>query len=88
MDLPSPWEAVQSYYDSLKSSARVVAVVPTYNQLEKIVEAFEQGGFVVLETVDIMSQGIKVKRGAVRPMPLARSHNAFLVVAAKSVAKG
>lgn len=88
MDLPSPWEAVQSYYDSLKPSARVVAVVPTYNQLEKIVEAFEQGGFVVLETVDIMSQGIKVKRGAVRPMPLARSHNAFLVVAAKSVAKG
>jgi len=87
MDLPSPWEAVQSYYDALKPSARVVAVVPTYNQLEKVVDSFENSGFVVMETLDIMTQGIRVKRGAVRPMQFARSHNAFLVVAAKTVAK-
>lgn len=88
MDLPSPWDAVRAYYDSLRPSARVVAIVPTYNQLERAVEGFELGGFAVLETVDIMSQGIRVKKGAVRPLPFARSHNAFLVTAAKTVEKG
>jgi len=87
MDLPSPWEAVRAYHDSLKSSARVAAIVPTYNQLEKVVEGFELGGFAVLETVDIMSQAIRVRKGAVRPLPFARSHNAFLVIAAKTVEK-
>lgn len=87
MDLPSPWDAVRAYYESLKSSARVAAIVPTYNQLEKVVEGFEEGGFAVLEAVDIMSQGMKIKKGAVRPLPFARSHNAFLVVAAKTTAR-
>jgi len=88
MDLPEPWEAVRSYHNALRPSARVVSVVPTYNQLERTVESFEGNGFTVLEVVDITSQGIRVKKGAVRPMPLARAHNAFLVVAAKTVPKG
>jgi len=88
MDLPSPWEAVRAYYDSLRPSARVAAIIPTYNQLERAVEGFDRGGLAVLETVDIMSQGIRVKKGAVRPLPFARSHNAFLVMAAKTVEKG
>jgi tRNA (adenine57-N1/adenine58-N1)-methyltransferase len=35
LDLPEPWEAMESIYDSLAASARVVAFVPSTNQIIK-----------------------------------------------------
>lgn len=87
MDLPSPWEAAQAFWDLLKPSSRVAVVIPTYNQLEKTATSLDEAGFSILDCVDISVQGIRVKRGAVRPLPFARTHNAFLMFAAKVLTK-
>ncbi len=83
MDLPSPWEASRAFWNLLKPSSRVAVVIPTYNQLEKTATSLEEAGFSVLDCVDISVQGIRVKKGAVRPLPFSRTHNAFLMFAAK-----
>ncbi len=87
MDLPSPWDASKAFWDLLKPSSRVAVVIPTYNQLEKTSLSLEENGFAVLECIDISIQGLKVKKGAVRPLPFARTHNAFLILAAKVLTK-
>ncbi|MGC8577693.1 MAG: tRNA (adenine-N1)-methyltransferase [Thermoproteota archaeon] len=78
VDIPEPWIALEKISSALKPSSRVALVVPTYNQLVKLSENLPSD-FVFYEAVDIILQEIQVKKGAVRPLPLARAHNAFLV---------
>lgn len=82
VDVPEPWMALEAISNALKPSSRVALVIPTYNQLIKLSENIPKD-FVIYEAVDTILQEIQVKKGAVRPLPLARAHNAFLVFLAK-----
>jgi len=82
VDIPEPWTALETISNALKPSSRVALVIPTYNQLVKLSENLSSN-FVIYEAVDIILQEIQTKKGAVRPLPLARAHNAFLVFLAK-----
>ncbi len=86
LDMPDPWNALQSVHSALKPSAPLVVFVPTYNQVEKTCLAMEKhGGFVDIRAVEIMLRELQVKEGAVRPKPTMIAHTGFIIMARKVI---
>ena len=83
LDLPDPWNAVENVASSLRSGGRFVCFLPTYNQVEKAVEAIREAGFIHVESVELLERRIKAKRGETRPEFLMRGHTGFLVFSTK-----
>ena len=66
IDMDSPWEILEKIYYSLKPGAGVAFIIPTYNQLDKLIEDLEQY-FFDIETVELFYRNIQAKKGRIRP---------------------
>lgn len=78
LDLPEPWQAVESMKKILKPGAIVCTYLPTFNQVERAHNAFLKSGFYVLECSEILRRRILVREGATRPDNDIIGHTAFL----------
>ncbi len=83
LDLPEPWVAIQSAWQSLAGGGVLGTLSPTYNQIERTVETLMQGGFEIIETVEILVREILARPGKTRPRERMVSHTAFLMFARK-----
>jgi len=82
LDMPDPWNALESVYEALKPSARLVFFVPTINQVERTVVGLERhGGFVDIHAVELMLREYQVKEGSVRPATRMIGHTGYIVYA-------
>src|SRR3989338_2248476 len=82
-DVPEPWHEIEMIKASLKSGGRVAALNPTYNQIEKMSEALEKGGFVRIEAMEILVRGILARMGKTRPEQRMVAHTEFILFAVK-----
>jgi len=87
LDLPSPWEGVPAAARALRGGGRLASISPTYNQVEKMVTALEQEGFVLIETVEVLLRHILVRSGKTRPFERMVSHTGFLTFARKALVR-
>ena len=82
-DVPEPWHEVEVIKASLKNGGRIAALNPTYNQIEKMSEALEKGGFVMIEAMEILVRGILARPGKTRPEQRMIAHTEFILFAVK-----
>lgn len=83
LDIPEPWNVVGRLSKNLKNGKKICCYSPTYNQMEKNVSALKKGGYLVLESMELLKRGMLVREYATRPDNDVIGHTAFLTFAVK-----
>ncbi len=85
IDIGSPWELLPAADKALKAGSRLATICPTFEQLTQTVFTLEDMGYVRIETIEILTRRILVRRGKTRPEQRIPSHTGFLVFATKTL---
>lgn len=83
LDIPTPWEEVETVRRALRGGGTLVSLNPTYNQIEQMAEALRGNGFIRIESCEILLRHILARQGKTRPVQRMVSHTEFLVFATK-----
>ncbi len=83
VDLGDPWRMVRAAYGALVGGGLLAGFTPTINQLEKLAVALREGGFVILEAVELLMREFKTEAGKVRPETRMIGHTAYVTIARK-----
>jgi len=84
LDIPTPWEEIETVREALTGGGALVSLNPTYNQIEQTAETLRQGGFIRVEACEILLRPILARPGRTRPVQRMVSHTEFLVFATKA----
>ena len=87
IDVGDPWKMVTPAWEALAGGGMLAGFTPTTNQLEKLAEALRNGGFLVLEAVEILVREFKTEAGKVRPESRMIGHTAYVTIARKILSK-
>jgi tRNA (adenine57-N1/adenine58-N1)-methyltransferase len=82
VDLGDPWTVIPEVYDSLKNSGSIVAICPTFNQLEKTAIELKKN-FVDVESVEIITRTLEAREGMTRPSSRMIAHTTYLIFGRK-----
>ena len=85
IDIGSPWELIPASFQALKPGGRFATICPTFEQLIQTVFSLEKTGFTQIETLEVLTRRILVRRGRSRPEQRIPSHTGFLVFASKII---
>jgi len=85
IDIGAPWELIEAADKSLKPGGRLASICPTFDQLTQFVFTLEDKGYVHIESMELISRRILVRRGKTRPEQRIPSHTGFLVFASKTL---
>jgi tRNA (adenine57-N1/adenine58-N1)-methyltransferase catalytic subunit len=78
LDLPEPWAVLESARAALAFGGYVATYTPTYNQLERTVQAFRAFGYDEVRAVELLERGLHVGDGGTRPAFEMLGHTGFL----------
>jgi tRNA (adenine57-N1/adenine58-N1)-methyltransferase len=81
LDLPEPWASLPELRPALEPGAVVCAYLPTTIQVQQLVLALPDAGFLHLETFEVLKRGWHVTTRSVRPDHRMVGHTGFLTVA-------
>jgi len=85
VDMGDPWEVIPKVYNILLGGGNIVVFVPTFNQIERVVQSLEENNFGFIRAVECLLRDIEVKRGAIRPSMRMIGHTGFIIHAKKLV---
>lgn len=81
LDLPEPWNALDSANKALKVGGFLVTYCPQITQSHQVVNALSKiGNYIQIKTIEIVERDWKVEGQIVRPRSLSNIHSAFLSV--------
>jgi len=80
IDTKEPWEYVDKLHKELKSGANIAFLVPTYNQVSKLLENLKDT-FFVYEISEILLRKLKPNPERLRPEDIMPAHTAILIFA-------
>lgn len=85
LDLPEPWNVVESARESLNNGGIILAYNPSIIQATKFRAALDAAGFGMCKTTEYLERGwyIEASRDAVRPDHRMVAHTGFLTVGRK-----
>jgi tRNA (adenine57-N1/adenine58-N1)-methyltransferase catalytic subunit len=78
LDLPEPWTVLASARSALAVGGYVATYTPTYNQLERTVQAFRSHGYDEVRALELWERGLHVGEGGTRPAFEMLGHTGFL----------
>lgn len=82
LDVQRPWEYLDQAHSAMNTGGFFGSLVPTTNQLVRIVGALESHkGFEHVEVVELLSRHWKTIPGRMRPLDRMVAHTAFLIFA-------
>jgi tRNA (adenine57-N1/adenine58-N1)-methyltransferase len=82
LDIPTPWEAIETVKKSLRSGGIVLSYLPTIIQSEKLVKTLEaDGNFFLHETMEFILRPWNIDGLSVRPQHRIIGHTGFITVA-------
>ena len=81
LDLPEPWQVVKHAAVAMRPGGILVSYSPSIAQVMQLHEAFEDSGFHLAQTVEILQRTWHVEGQAVRPDHRMVAHTGFLTVA-------
>ena len=82
-DLPEPWSVLREAAAVLRSGGLFCCYLPTTNQVQSAVLALERGGFVRVETLELLVRSWHVTERSVRPDHRMVAHTGFVTTARK-----
>ncbi len=83
VDIPDPWNYMDSIASSLKPGGRVSFYLPNFNQLEKTVLSMEKNSIYHEESVELIKRNIIVRENATRPDNRMIGHTAYISIGIK-----
>jgi len=84
LDVPEPWQAIDTLYNSLLSGGIACAYVPSITQVDAFVNALKQtAAFILIETLEVLLRDWYLSGRSVRPNHRMVGHTGFLVFARK-----
>jgi tRNA (adenine57-N1/adenine58-N1)-methyltransferase catalytic subunit len=81
LDLPEPWAPLEALRPALEPGAVLCAYLPTTIQVQQLVLALPQNGFLHIETFEVLKRGWHVTERSVRPDHRMVGHTGFLTLA-------
>ena len=81
LDVPNPYDYIAQVRAALKSGGFLGCLVPTFNQIEKTLQALNQNGFAFIEVCEILLRYFKPEPSRIRPTDRMVAHTGFLIFA-------
>ncbi len=83
LDLREPWELLPAAWRALRGGAPFGALVPTVNQVSRLLSSLAELPFVGLEVQEILQRFYKVNPERLRPEDRMVAHTGYLIFARK-----
>ncbi len=83
LDLRDPWNYVSQAFAALRGGGFFGAIVPTTNQVSRLLHDLRVGGFAALEVEELLVRPYKTVAARLRPMDRMIAHTGYLVFARK-----
>jgi tRNA (adenine57-N1/adenine58-N1)-methyltransferase catalytic subunit len=81
LDVPNPYDYTRQVRDALKPGGFLCCLVPTFNQVEKTLQALRQTRFAFIEVCELLLRYYKPEPSRIRPTDRMVAHTGFLVFA-------
>ncbi|HKY55284.1 MAG TPA: tRNA (adenine-N1)-methyltransferase [Anaerolineales bacterium] len=81
LDVPNPYDYITQVRSALKSGGFLGCLVPTFNQIEKTLQALHQNRFAFIEVCEILLRYFKPEPARIRPTDRMVAHTGFLIFA-------
>jgi tRNA (adenine57-N1/adenine58-N1)-methyltransferase len=81
LDLPNPWEYVSQSYEAIKSGGHFGSLLPTTNQVTRLLAKLNTEPFTFVETCEVLLRYYKPIAGKFRPQDRMVAHTGFLIFA-------
>jgi tRNA (adenine57-N1/adenine58-N1)-methyltransferase len=83
LDVPNPYDYTAQVRNALKPGGFLCSLVPTFNQVEKILLALRQTNFAFVEVCEILLRYYQAEPSRLRPTDRMVAHTGFLIFARK-----
>ena len=83
LDVQNPYDYIQQVRNAIKPGGFFGTLVPTYNQVEKILYALKKYDFAFVEVCELMLRYYKTNPARLRPTDRMIAHTGYLVFARK-----
>ncbi|NSW51964.1 MAG: tRNA (adenine-N1)-methyltransferase [Anaerolineae bacterium] len=81
LDVPNPYDYIRQVKASLKSGGFFGSLVPTTNQVSRLVRVLRDEGFLYIQVVEIFYRFYKPEPDRLRPVDRMVAHTGFLIFA-------
>ncbi|MCH7712467.1 MAG: tRNA (adenine-N1)-methyltransferase [Chloroflexi bacterium] len=89
LDVPEPWQAVETIGDALVMGGRMLSFLPTILQVHQLVTALEDDGrFQLIDSFETLLRPWHLKDRSVRPVHRMIAHSGFLTTAVRCQPRG
>ena len=83
LDVPDPWEHIETVWKALKGGGRFCTVVPTTNQVQRVLEVIEKLPFTMVEVWESLFREYKPVPERLRPFDRMVAHTTYMIFAIK-----
>ncbi|HEX2698569.1 MAG TPA: tRNA (adenine-N1)-methyltransferase [Anaerolineales bacterium] len=81
LDLPNPWDYTTQVRAALKPGGFFCSLIPTFNQIEKLLISLRRDRFAFVEVCEILLRYYQAEPARIRPTDRMVAHTGFLVFA-------
>jgi tRNA (adenine57-N1/adenine58-N1)-methyltransferase len=81
LDVPNPYDYLEQVRAALKPGGHLCCLLPTFNQVEKTLQALRQTRFAFVEVCELLLRYYKPEPDRIRPTDRMVAHTGFLIFA-------
>jgi len=81
LDVPNPWDYIRQVRQALKPGGFFCNLVPTFNQVEKLLYSLRRESFAFIEVCELLMRYYKAEPTRLRPTDRMIAHTGYLIFA-------